>query len=207
VSKTKQQRRQAGRRYGRPPARTSWLTEVPLLPVIVGALLLVGAALLIIYIALSSGTKTSSADPTIDGMPCQSNEQLAVHYHAHLSILVDGNQALLPAFVGIDNAKQCLYWMHTHQADGVVHIEAPKSAATRKFTLGNFFDVWGKKLDSTHVGDTTLGGDQKLVMFVDGKPYTGNPRSIVLGAHTLVVLEVTPPEVNPPPTFTFPAGE
>ena len=58
----------------------------------------------------------------------------------------------------------------------------------------------------TQIGATVLTKTQKLVMYVDGKPYTGNPRSIVLAAHTLVVLEVTPPTVTPPPTFTFPAG-
>jgi hypothetical protein len=205
LSKTKQ-RRAATRRYGRVQTRDNWMSDLPLLPIIVGGLLLAGAAVLIIAAALASRGGTS-ADATIDGIPCQSNEQLAVHYHAHLSILVGGNQALLPAGIGIDNTTQCLYWLHTHQSDGVVHIEAPRSSASRKFTLGDFFDVWKKRLDSTHIGDTTLGSGQKLLMFVDGKPYTGDPRKIVLGAHTLVVLEVTPPAVDPPPTFTFPSGE
>jgi hypothetical protein len=205
LSKTKQ-RRAASRRYARVQPKNSWMTDLPMLPIVVGALLLVGAAVLILVAALGAG-KSSAAGQPIDGIKCESNEQLAVHYHAHLSIVVAGNESVLPAGIGIDNTDQCLYWMHTHQTDGVVHIEAPKSAATRKFTLGNLFDVWKKPLDSTHVGDTTIGSGQKLEIFVDGKPYTGNPRNIVLGAHTLVVLEVTPPEVSPPPTFTFPAGE
>jgi hypothetical protein len=108
--------------------------------------------------------------------------------------------------VGIDQTTQCLYWMHTHTADGVIHIEAPKSSAARKFTLGNVFDIWGKPLSSKQIGATVLTGDQKLLIFVDGKPYTGNPRNIVLGKYTQVVLEVTPPAVTPPPTFVFPAG-
>jgi hypothetical protein len=205
VSKTKQ-RRAASRRYARVQPKNSWLTDLPLLPIAVGGILLVAAVALLIVGALG-GSKTSSSGQVIDGIQCESNEQLAVHYHAHLSILIDGNETILPAGVGIDNADQCLYWMHTHQSDGVVHIEAPKSAASRKFTLGNFFDLWKKPLDSTHVGDTPLSSGQKLVIFVDGKPYSGNPRNVVLGAHTLVVLEVTPPEVNPPPSFTFPSGE
>jgi len=206
VSKTKQQRRTAARRTTRVQARDSWIRDVPLLPIIVGSVLLVAAAALILVVALSPA-KGSPAGSTIDGISCESNEQLAVHYHAHLSILVAGNQTLLPQGIGIDNTDQCLYWLHTHAADGVIHIEAPKGSATRKFTLGDFFDVWKKRLDPTHIGDTTVGSGQKLVMFVDGKSYSVNPRSIVLGAHTLVVLEVTPPEVSPPPTFSFPAGE
>lgn len=202
MTKTKQ-RRPPGRRYSRTAARSSWTDEIPLLPVIVGALLLIGAVVLIIVF---NSTKSTAAGAPIDNIQCQSGEQLAVHYHAHLTILVDGNETLLPALIGIDNTDQCLYWTHTHDTTGVIHIEAPRNFATHKFLLGEFFDVWGKKLDSTHVGDTTLSSGQKLVMFVDGKQYTGDPRKIVLGAHTQVVLEVTPPEVNPPPTYTFPAG-
>ena len=29
-------------------------------------------------------------------------------------------------------------WLHTHAADGIVHIESP---VDRTYTLGNFFDV------------------------------------------------------------------
>lgn len=163
---------------------------------------MLGAIVLIVYTQLHQAPSSS-----INGIPCESNEQLAVHYHAHLSIIVDGNETVLPAGVGIDQSNQCLYWMHVHAADGVIHIEAPKDSATRKFTLGDIFDVWKKPLSTTQVGDTVLTKDQKLVIFVGGKPYTGDPRKIVLAAHTLVVLEVTPPEVNPPPSFTFPSGE
>jgi len=200
LSKTKV-RKGSARRYARVQKRKAWYEDLPILPIVVGAILLVGAISLVV--AFARGQTPSTA---IDGIPCQSNEQLAVHYHAHLSIIVDGNETVLPAGTGIDQTTQCLYWMHVHAADGVVHIEAPKEAAARKFTLGNIFDIWKKHLTKTQVGDTVLASNQKLVMFVDGKPYTGDPSKIVLGPHTVVVLEITPPEVNPPPAFTFPAG-
>jgi hypothetical protein len=41
--------------------------------------------------------------------------------------------------------------------------------------------------------------------FVDGKPYAGDPRSIVLGAHTQITLQVGTPIVTPP-VYTFPQG-
>ena len=205
MSKTKQ-RKAAGRRYARVQARDSWRSDLPILPIVVGGLLLLSAIVLIVIASMNSKSGSTSGT-AIDSIQCQSNEQLSVHYHAHLAIFVDGNQAVLPANVGVDNADSCLYWMHTHPADGVIHIEAPKSFATHKFTLGEFFDVWKKRLDSSHVGDTALSGSQKLVVFVDGKTVAGDPRKVVLGPHTQVTLEVTPPEVNPPPTFSFPSGE
>ena len=203
MSKTKV-RKGAARRYSKLQTRKAWYEDLPLLPIIVGVVLLLGMiAVIAVYLRTPA---SSSTDPTINGIPCQTNEQLAVHYHAHLSIIVGGNETTLPAGVGIDQTTQCLYWLHTHATDGVIHIEAPKSSATRKFTLGDVFAIWQKPLSSTQIGAAKLTKDQKLVMYVDGKPYTGNPRSIVLAAHTQVVIEITPPEVTPPPTFTFPSG-
>jgi hypothetical protein len=203
LSKTKV-RKGAARRYSRVQKRKAWYEDMPLLPIVVGGLLLVGAISLIVYIARSPSGSTT--DPTINGISCQTNEQLAVHYHAHLSIFINGSETTLPAGVGIDQTTQCLYWLHTHASDGIIHIEAPKASAARKFTLGDVFDIWGKPLSSTQIGATVLTKDQKLKMFVDGKPYTGNPRNIVLTKYAQVVLEVTPPDVTPLPTFTFPAG-
>ena len=51
-----------------------------------------------------------------------------------------------------------------------------------------------------------VGTGQKLTVFVDGQPYTGDPRAIALKAHELIVLEITPP-LLPPPAFTFPTNE
>ncbi|HEY2434028.1 MAG TPA: hypothetical protein VGI12_15240 [Vicinamibacterales bacterium] len=40
---------------------------------------------------------------------------------------------------------------------------------------------------------------------MDGKPYSRNPRDIVLGAHTQITPEVGAPFV-PPPVYAFPNG-
>ena len=41
--------------------------------------------------------------------------------------------------------------------------------------------------------------------FVDGRPYAGDPRAIVLTAHEQITLEVGDPIVSPP-VYTFPSG-
>src|SRR5207249_2859652 len=82
-------------------------------------------------------------------------------------------------------------------------------------TLGQFFDVWSawstakggeaQKLDGTHVSTITLGPTDKMVIYIDlgdGKGatvYTGDPRAIPLKQHEVITIEVTPPDVNPPP--------
>jgi hypothetical protein len=96
----------------------------------------------------------------------------------------------VPALIGIDLQHQCLYWLHTHDATGVMHIESPD---TRTYTLGEFFDVWGRPLSPTRAA--SLHG--KLKVFVGKQRVNVNPRNIVLKPHELITIEqgrtVTPP--------------
>ena len=171
---------------------------------VVGGLLLLVAIGIGIAAATSGAFKsTGSGSLTKNGVECNPGEQLAVHYHAHLDILNNGQPVNIPAGIGIDNADNCLYWLHTHDTAGYVHIEAPARVAQRTFTLGNFFDVWGQPLSSQQVATIKLSSGQKLVAFVDGKQYTGDPRSIPLKSKEEIVLEITPPLVDPPPPFTW----
>lgn len=191
-----QHRRHAGRSSSR----------IPLLPVGALSLLLVlGAVVAYLYF-----TTAPSGPRKVANITCDATEQVATHYHAHLSILYDGNEVNVPANTGIVTSAtgtSCLYWMHTHDTTGVIHIEAPKSQANRAFTLGDFFAIWGQPLSKTQVATLKVNGDQKLQVYVDGTLVPNqDPSKIVLKAHTQVVLEFTPPVVEPPPTYTFPSG-
>ncbi len=77
----------------------------------------------------------------------------------------------------------CFYWLHTHVADGIVHIESPTQ---QLYTLGQFFDIWGQPLASGQVGPAT----GPLTIFVNGQPYTGDPRGIELKQHGEIQLDV-----------------
>jgi hypothetical protein len=144
----------------------------------------------------------------VDGIEGSSREMLKVHVHAHLALFNKGQQIAIPYGIGIVRPFQAnngfvgmgqgIYWLHTHDATGIIHVESPDD---RTYTLGQFFDIWGQPLTSRDVAGL-LGA---VHAFVDGKPYSGNPRSIVLGAHTQITLEVGAPTVAPP-TYTFPAG-
>lgn len=156
------------------------------------------------YLYVSSGG-ASAANPARSGITCDTAEHVRPndhHYHAHLTILYKGNQVNVPGQIGIPDSGSCIYWLHTHDTSGVIHIEAPANK-DNGFTLGQFFAVWQQPISSTQVAQLKVSGDQKLVAYVDGKPYSGNPAGIKLGAHTQIVLEITPPEVSPPPTYTF----
>ena len=166
-----------------------------------GAFFALVIAAMFVYARANTGGDNAQL---ISNVRCDANEQVAVHYHAHLDILNQGQPVTIPANIGIQPA--CLYWLHTHDSSGVLHIEAPVDQKNRTFTLGDFFSVWHQPLDSKHVATLTLNSDQKVGAFVDGKPYSGDPRSIPLKPHSVITLEITPPTVDPPPPYTFASG-
>jgi hypothetical protein len=146
--------------------------------------------------AATTPATTSNGAPLIDGISCQP-EHLESHYHAHLTLLDNGQQVTVPAFIGIDLQHQCLYWLHTHDATGVMHIESPD---TRTYTLGQFFDVWGQPLSAARAA--SLKG--RLKVFVGGRRVSGNPRAIVLKPHELITIEQG--RTVAPPPYQFAPG-
>jgi len=161
--------------------------------------------------AALTGTSTKATGQKVDGIGCSSSEQTLFHIHAHLTIFVNGSPRQVPAGIGIPGAKAqnsaqgpfvssgtCFYWLHTHAADGIVHIESP---VQRTYTLGNFFDEWGQPL-----GPGQVGPDKGHVTAIyNGHLYEGNPRDIPLTKHAQIQLEVGTPLVAPE-TITFPSG-
>lgn len=170
------------------------------------ALVLVAAAVGL-FVLYKMATPATASNGPVDGVTCDTGEHTRRddhHYHAHLSILYQGQEVTVPGGIGIPDGGSCLYWLHTHDDTGLIHVEAP-AANDRGFTLGQFFDVWHRPLSSTRVADFKASGDQQIKVWVDGQPSTANPRDIVLKAHEMIVIEVGPPFVDPPPTFTFPS--
>lgn len=83
------------------------------------------------------------------GLPLLSMEATDVHFHAHLDIIVDGQQVAVPAEVGIAG-QSAISSMHTHDSTGIIHIESPTDAT---FTLGQFFTEWQIPLSATCVNE------------------------------------------------------
>ena len=148
---------------------------------------------------------------SVDGIQCLGTEQLLFHIHAHLTIFVKGVARKVPYGIGISSGQvqntpqgsfvsngSCFYWLHTHAADGIVHIESPEQ---RTFTLGNFFDVWSQKLGPAQVGPAA----GTVTAFYNGKLYKGDPRDIPLTAHAQIQLDVGTPLIAPE-TVSFPGG-
>jgi hypothetical protein len=158
-----------------------------------------------------AGLRAAAAGQPVDGISCQATEQTLFHIHAHLVVLVNGTPRQVPAAIGIPGARaqdtprgpfivggSCLYWLHTHAADGIIHIESP---VKRIYTLGDFFDEWGQPLSSGRVGPAT----GQVTAIYNGRVYLGNPRDIPLTAHAQIQLEVGRPLIAPQ-GISFPSG-
>lgn len=132
----------------------------------------------------------------IDGIQCESMEGAVLHIHQHLQLFDRGRVVEVPAQIGIPGASNCLYWLHTHANDGIVHVESP---IKRTFTLGQFFDIWGQELTHARAGSIRAARGKPLRVTVNGRAYRGDPRAIVLRDHEEIVIENGPPFGRPHP--------
>ena len=157
-------------------------------------------ALLIFIVAVAGGIVIARVTSRpIDGISCDVSEAVTYHVHAHLAIVVDGKAvAGPPANTGIHLEHLCLYWLHTHDSTGIIHIEAPHRISP---TLGTFFDIWGQPLDRNQAGPVR----GRVTALFNGHVFTGSPREIPLLAHAQIQLEVRRPLVVPE-RITFPQG-
>jgi len=131
------------------------------------------------------------------------------HDHVHLDVIVDGRHVTVPAGVGLaepDDTGPCkppqprvgdcaagdFYVaqvanspLHTHSASGLIHVESDRPVS---FTLGQFFDEWGVRLDARCVGGYCSGGGRELRVYVDGRRLGGDPRRVVLTDHQEIAV-------------------
>lgn len=148
----------------------------------------------------------ASAAARAAGLPMLGEEQLAVHYHAHLDVIVNDTAVSVPAGLGIDQVRRLIAPLHTHDGTGVIHIE---SATDIPFTLGQVFTEWGQPLRTNQVGPVGLPpAGTVLRVYRNGQPVTGDPASLRLRAHDEIVVWVGPSGQSPqvPASYPFPPG-
>jgi len=134
------------------------------------------------------------------GLTPETREFVFLHVHSHLDVFVNGNPVAVPAAIGIDIkdpavkriplengtiaygginppcAQPCISPLHTHDTTGLLHTEAKKNQFN---TLGEFFTEWNVRLNPTCVGGYCKPA-APFTVYVDGDPYTGDPRKIEL---------------------------
>jgi hypothetical protein len=182
-----------------------------------GAAVLLLVLLLIIHAVTSNSTSPAptgqttywqnpATGQTVDGVKCQTSEQLAYHIHAYLKVYVDGSQIQVPGGIGIPG--QCIYWLHVHtNENNFIHIESPTNT---NYSLKQFFDVGGETLSATDfMGKPVDSGHplEAVVFDANGKQaqtFTGASagsaaQNIQLTNHETIVLLYNSPNVKAAP--------
>ncbi len=187
-----QQRRQEQR----VAARTRGITIFS----IIGAIIVVVAVIVgVTFLNKGQAAPVNAAYPAVDGISCDQLEQTQVHYHAYLAMYINGSASQLPALVGIASDQSCYYWLHTHDTSGVIHIESP---ANKTFTFGNFLDEWSQHFSSLgYPPELDFSSGWKI--WINGQPYSGSYRNIVLKSHEIITMAYDSPGVKPVTTYNW----
>jgi hypothetical protein len=140
------------------------------------------------------------------GLPALPKEALRFHIHQRMAMIVNGKFVYIPAGIGIDANATFIAELHTHDNTGIIHVESPK---TQKFTLGQFFDVWGLRFSAKCLGGYCAKGNRQVMVWTNGRRVLGDPRNVVLKSHLSIVVAYGTEKSVPKPIpahFPFPKG-
>jgi hypothetical protein len=156
-----------------------------------------------------ANTPAGGTGQPVDGVTCLSQEGQALHIHSHLALFDNGKQIQIPRLIGFTASPAlpgggCLYWIHTHDTSGIIHVETPEVQAPGggRYTLGMLFDIWGEPLGP----DGVAGFKGPVTAYVNGEKYDGDLHAIPLMSHQEITLEVGTPVV-PAPNYAFPPAD
>jgi hypothetical protein len=193
-------------------------------------------ALVLALLALTAGSARAAARPEpwpaptdpmararAAGLKPETSEHLTYHVHAHLDVFLNGAHVIIPAGIGIDTKNKgvhkfvlpdhsvawggidppcktaCISPLHTHEIDGILHTE---SSTPKPNTLGAFFVEWGVRLAPGCVATYC----KRVAVYVDGKRFSGDPRTIELSNHLEVAIVIGTPPKTIPAKFPSNAG-
>lgn len=125
-------------------------------------------------------------------------------YGAHIELFVRRQVLIVPAGIGVARPWKehlarispggCTAAARTLEPTGVIEL-------TRPLTLGGFFRIWGRRLGPARIA----GFHGRVLAFVGGRRWRGDPRRIPLTRHAQVVLALGG-YVPPHPRYLFPPG-
>lgn len=67
-----------------------------------------------------------------------------IHWHARIKITDHGKDVTIPAGIGLAQTTDHPETLHTHEGDGVIHMEIQGPVHARQIMLVRFFEAWGR---------------------------------------------------------------
>lgn len=90
-----------------------------------------------------------------------------IHFHPHLSISIKGKDIPIPMGIGLSGTVHNP--IHTHDPDGVIHLEFDGRVTEKDTILKKFFEAWGKDFSKDSLLGNMTGVGGVVTMFVNGK--------------------------------------
>jgi hypothetical protein len=133
---------------------------------------LMGANSIQNFHAFGQATDVMDKNLIIDGIECVRAEQFAFHIHSKLNITINNESYPIPAGIGII-PNNCIYWLHTHDDSGIIHIESP---IEKEFSLGQFLRIWNKFNSSNTVVQNITNNkiNGTIVVYINGTQMNNN---------------------------------
>lgn len=119
----------------------------------------------------------------VGAVSCDSGgHDAAYHIHAQLAVILpDGTRTDVPADIGVQ--ASCMYWLHTHDTTGKLHVEAPDQTVA---TLADFLEIWRRSANPT-IPDAVAAGLAEIRVM--GEP-VDDAGSIVLSEGLGIEIEL-----------------
>jgi len=144
-----------------------------------------GMALILIAVNIGDSSGTVVKDDRILDVCLQEHSSDLMHYHATLSIVVRGEERVVPSETGV--IPGCMRGIHTHDDTGLLHIETPEPMEAR---LEHFFEIWEQPFTSTEFLDTTIENGESISLTVNGE-LVDDPRNHILADGQELVLTLS----------------
>jgi hypothetical protein len=130
---------------------------------------------------------------------------------AHVELFAHRRVVVVPAGIGLApplrahgayvDAARCSYPIRTREPTGLLELD-PRAGP---FTLGDLFAIWGQPLSASRLAGFRAAPGTRVAAYLDGRLWPGDPRSMPLRRHAVIVLEVAG-HVAPHTTYRFPRG-
>ena len=173
-------------------------------------------------------TKIGGKGSPIDKIPCSPTEYLNdYHVHMYLGIVYKGRQIAVPDAIGMKgpgpeqngyiSTAGCFYYIHTHDASGMIHVESPNSLppSATVYKFKDVLAVWGMKYSRTSfgpfrgelrifIGNPTSLGETQVSHYTQFKN-ASQLGTIAVKSHEVIWIEIGKPVTKAPklPQVTF----
>ena len=147
--------------------------------ILIGIIVVAGG---LIFLSKTLQKPVSSLTTRELALKCDAEMTNGFHIHPVLQIVVNGANVQIPSGLGIQ--QNCLTALHTHSADGVLHIESPEK---RDFTLGDFFAVWKQPFNKDKILNNTVDATHRIRVTVDGKDVDSFENTVLKDKEHIVI--------------------